>query len=220
MTPLKLYCSQKFLFCPCVVAPDRGAQVGISAATTTTVASDEVVDITWSPTLLQSADPTSNLVDISIYELSRDGSLKFLLTLAQDIPNSGTAQVKLALDGSTADVQPISPVFFQVSLAKSHVSKRKRGLFLLSKIAIWSAKKLLQAVALSASLRALCEVWHANEDPNIGEDLLAETVCCPRTVREANWPTSGLQRVTGLPKILEAFFHPDAHTCYRQIAPR
>lgn len=215
-----MYCSQQFLSCPCVASPDHGAHVGISAAATITVESDEVVDISWSPTLLQNADPTSNLVDISIYELSRDGSLRFLLTLANDIPNSGTAQVKLALDGSTAGVQPISPVFFQVSLAKSHVSKRKRGLPLLSTIAIWSAKKLLQAVALSASFRALCEVWHANEDPNIGEDLLAETVCCPRTVREANWPTSGLQRVTGIATIPEAFFHPDAHTCYRQIAPR
>ena len=213
-----MYCSQQFLICLCVASPDHGAHVGISAATSITVESDEVVDITWSPTLLQNADPTSNLVDISIYELSRDGSLTFLLTLAKDIPNSGTAQVKLALDGSTADVQPISPVFFQVSLAKSHVSKRKRGLF--STIAIWSIKKLLRTVVLSATLRALCEVWHAIEDPNIGEALLVETVCCPRTVREANWPTSGLQRVTGLSKIPEAFFHPDAHTCYRQIAPR
>lgn len=204
----------------CVVSPDRGAQVEISAASNTIVESNEVVDISWSPTILLSADPTSNLVDISIHELSRDGSLRFLHTLAKDIPNSGSAQVMAALDSSTDDTQPITPVFFQISLAKSHVAKRKRGLLSLASVVMWSKKILRRAVVSSVALRILCEAWHALEDPTIGDALLAETICCPRTVQEANWPTSGLEKVTGISTIPQAFFHPDADTCYRQTTPR
>lgn len=211
-----------FLVC-CVVSPDRGAQVGISASKTITVEADEVIDISWSPTLLQNADPTSNLVDINIYELSGDGSIRLVHTLAKDIPNSGSAHVKIALDGSTneVDLQPITPVYLQISLAKSHVTRGKRGLSsLLSSIALWSSRLLLRTVMVSASIRVLCEAWHAIEDLAIGEALLAETVCCPRTERQASWPSSGLQKETGISAIPQAYFHPGADTCYRQTTPR
>ena len=181
-----------------------------------------MVDVQWSPALLQNADPTSNLVDISIHELSVDGSLKFLRTLATDIPNNGSAQVKIELDGSVNEVdeQPIAPVFFQISLAQSHVTRSKRILPLLGSLAIWSGRLLLTKVVLDAAMRVACEAWHSFEDPGIGETLLAETVCCPRSAREARWPSSGLQEESGFSAIPQRFFHPDADTCFRQITPR
>ena len=205
-----------------VASPDRSAQVSILSRDAITAESNEVVDVHWSPALLQNADPTSNLVDISIHELSADGSLRFLHTLATDIPNSGSAQVKIELDGPVNDVdeQPITPVFFQISLAQSHVTKRKRALPLLGSLAIWSVKRLLKKVVRDAALHVACEAWHFFEDPGIGETLLTETVCCPRTAREARFPSSGLQEESGLSEIPQFFFHPDANTCFRQTTPR
>lgn len=215
------------VYCVCAATPESAAQVTImslqSATESITVEPNEEIDISWSPTLLLNADPTADFVDINMHELSRDGSLRFLRTLATDIPNSGSAQIRISLDVSMNNVvvQPVTPVFIQLSLAKSHVTKRKRGISSsLKELFLWSGLKVLPYVAYLYKWYESCEEWYATEDPAIGEKLLAETVCCPRTVTAASMSTN-LQEKKGLINtVLQNFFHPNASTCYRQTTPR
>lgn len=194
----------------------------ISASETLTVESNEVIYISWLPTLLPNTDHTSNVVDINIYEIqSGGGSLRFIKTLGKDIPNSGSAQVNIALDSpmSKVDVQPITPVLFQISLAKSQIRRSAREVSfqsLLESIHLWSMTQYLKVRSLFDD----CEEWYATEDSGIGEKLLEETECCPRTVGNAR-SFRRLKEETGvIAKKLQGYFHPSADTCFRQKTPR
>lgn len=146
-------------------------------------------------------------VDIHLLELSTEtGTWTRLVTLETDLPNNGTASVRIPSTIQTDDdtfESAISSVVIQVSLSANSTREGRlvrRGIFsdLLRRLGTFglttirnSPMRFLMRLARQAAQRGLCETWSALQPRNIGQEILNRLPPCPRRARDARRPNSG-----------------------------
>ena len=126
------------------------------------------------------------------------------VSLASDIPNTGTADIPVPSVGETETLEDsISPIVVRVGISNNTLTenlntrKRNAGSILgaLGRFALrtvrYAAVRYLKKLARQAAQRLLCEAWSSLQTPNIGQDILNRLPPCPTRIRDIHSPTSG-----------------------------
>ena len=160
----------------------------------------------WSPvSIFPMESPDTYNVDIDLLEMNMDTrTWTKLVSLASDIPNTGSADIPVPNVGETEILEDsVSPVVVQVSISNNtltqNLNTRKRiaaGIFgALGRFALKTVRnapiRYLKKLVRQGAQRLLCEAWSSLQPPNIGQDILSRLPPCPTRIRDVRSPTSG-----------------------------
>lgn len=133
----------------------------------------------WLPGLFFPENSTSDLVNIELYRYRKPAQAskwQKMISLANNIPNSGNATVEIPKSILLQDPQV---VVIKISLNPNQPLDVADQL----RIAEWSGLAFTES--MECTLSKLCFVWNNNQKINIGEILLACLPPCPPNVQLA-----------------------------------
>ncbi len=179
---------------------------------------NNTVGLTWSPdAVVPVLEPTSYTVNIGLYCFNEStNEWDFVVTLASDLSNTGSAMVTLPNPTSIPIVCSIS---IQITVAQAvgePVMRRQidgnvlDSILELGAIAIWGP---IGYLARSLAIRTLCEVWCTQQPVGIGTDLTAQVEPCPTTAAQARAD----RRFEMENQLISGTFHPGSSSCFRQV---
>ena len=162
-------------------------------------------------------DPSTQLVDITLYEVTDDENtiVQMISQVATGLPNTGQAQVAIP---EFASIDPINMCAFSVAVRDSPDQQTVIS-NLQNNVTQWCTNVWI-AFVLGDDVQDLllnqCNKWILSEPLSIRDVLLSRTSStpCPPTSTRAFTPNSGL--VVDTQYYLLDYFHPTAGICFRQ----
>ena len=174
-----------------------------------------LIEVNWSPVSIFPMEPPNTYnVDIDLIEMNiATENFKKLLSLASDIPNTGSMTVRMPnVEEAELWQDSISPVIVQVSISNNTINEARKkrntasGILtrLAYKVARYAPVRYVKKLARQATQRIACEAWGMLESPNIAQDILNRLPPCPSRIRDIMTPNSGFteERLSSLSPVI------------------